>query len=259
MLRHPFHIVDSRPWPLSSAMGVFLLASGLAMALNNKDHLIYLLGLLIVLATLLQWWRDVSRESTMQGKHTNKVEDGIRLGMLLFILSEVLFFFTFFWAFFHASLSVGSELGGLWPPKGVDGINPLEVPLLNTTLLLSSGATITWTHIAIMNTIWSETHCGFAATVVLGATFTFIQGLEYMWCSFTITDSVLGRTFYIATGFHGLHVVIGTIFIAVRWLRHHCSHFSPRHHIGFEASAWYWHFVDVVWLLLFICIYWWGF
>ena len=259
MTRHPYHIVDIRPWPLTRAVGTFFMTAGLGRYLNKYDQTLRLVGLIILIITLSQWWRDVTREAVLQGKHSNKVEDGLRLGILLFITREVCFFFTFFWTFFHSSLSVGHELGGIWPPVGVEPLNPFDVPLLNTTVLLSSGATITWAHMSLLNSQWLEAHISFAATVMLGSFFTFLQAVEYSRCSFTIADSVLGSTFYVVTGFHGLHVVIGSLFIAVIWIRHYINHFSSLHHIGFEASAWYWHFVDVVWLLLFICLYWWGF
>ena len=236
-----------------------MLTTGLASFIHKYDHFLSLVGLFILIITQIQWWRDVSREASMQGKHTNKVEDSIRLGILLFITREVFFFFTFFWTYFHSSLSIGQEIGRLWPPVGIETLNAFDVPLLNTTVLLSSGVTITWAHISLLNSQWIEAHLSFAATVALGTLFTFLQAFEYCCCTFTIADSVLGSTFFVVTGFHGLHVIIGSLFIAVIWTRHYFNHFSSIHHMGFEASAWYWHFVDVVWLLLFICLYWWGF
>ena len=256
MYKHPFHIVDSRPWPLTGSLGGLYLLSGLAGWMNKfVTTPLIMLGLLILVLTLIQWWRDICRESTLQGKHTSKVESGLRIGIVFFICREVCLFFTFFWAFFHSSLRPSIY----WPPSGVSPINPYGVPLLNTSLLLSRGATLTWTHIAIINSKTNEAKIGFIWTVFLGLLFTVIQVMEYIYCPFTISDSVYGSIFFVSTGFHGAHVIIGTIFISVIWVRHTVGHLSQHHHLGFEASAWYWHFVDVVWLFLFLCVYWWGY
>lgn len=258
MTKHPFHIVDIRPWPFRGALGRLLFFSGFCGWIHKYDTLLWSMGACVLIMTITQWWRDVRREATFQGKHRIKVEWGMRMGMILFIVSEVFFFFTFFWAFFHSALSPRVEVYK-WPPTGLSSINPYEVPLLNTTVLLSRGATITWTHISVLKSDWFEAHIRFSSTILLGIFFTILQLMEYINSSFSISDSVYGRTFFIATGFHGLHVIIGTLFIAIRWWRHLCSHYSRGHHFGFEASAWYWHFVDVVWLILFLCLYWWGF
>ena len=257
-MKHPFHIVDPSPWPATGAAGTLFILAGIASWVNKHDNKLATVGLLIILITIAMWWRDVNREATYQGKHTNKVEKGIRMGMILFIIREIFFFFSFFWAFFHSSLGPNVEIGSAWPPTFVRPVNPFEVPLLNTTVLLSRGATITWAHMSLLNSNWRETRLGLTYTIGLGILFTALQLQEYERCSFTITDSVYGRTFYVATGFHGLHVIIGTLFISVTLCRHLGLHFSSEHHFGFEGRAWYWHFVDVVWLFLFICIYWWG-
>ena len=260
-MKHPFHLVDQRPWPLTGAIGSFLLFNGIALKIHKYEDkpILLRLGLTILLVTVIQWCRDLWREGTYQGKHTIKVESGLRTGILLFITSEVLFFFSFFWAFFHSSLSPNQEIGSVWPPIGVVPIRPFEVPLLNTIVLLTSGATITWAHMSLVNNKNEEAQVRFSLTVVLGLFFTLLQWIEYKYCTFTIRDSIYGRTFYIATGFHGFHVIVGTLIIRVIWYRHRIGHFSTDHHFGFERSAWYWHFVDVVWLFLFISIYWWGF
>jgi len=237
MTKHPFHIVDASPWPLTGSLGRLFLVAGLAAYINKFDHRLMGLGLVLILATMLQWWRDVTREATFQGKHTRKVESGIRLGIVLFISSEVFFFLAFFWAFFHASLRPNIEVGSSWPPTGIAAINPFDVPLLNTTILLSSGATITWAHIALMEDRWLEAHMSLCVTVGLGIYFTALQAMEYMIARFRISDGVYGRTFYVATGFHGLHVIIGTTFIAVILYRNMHLHFSRGHHFGFEARA----------------------
>jgi cytochrome c oxidase subunit 3 len=237
MTKHPFHIVDASPWPLTGSLGRLFLVAGLTAYMNQFDHRLMGLGLVLILATMLQWWRDVTREATFQGKHTRKVESGIRLGIVLFISSEVFFFLAFFWAFFHASLRPNIEVGSSWPPTGIAAINPFDVPLLNTTILLSSGATITWAHIALMEDRWLEAHMSLCVTVGLGIYFTALQAMEYIIARFRIRDGVYGRTFYVATGFHGLHVIIGTTFIAVILYRNMYLHFSRGHHFGFEARA----------------------
>lgn len=258
-IKHPYHLVDVSPWPIIGAMGSFLLVAGMTRSIHKIDHYVWPLGLTIILITITQWWRDVCRESTYQGKHTGKVENGLRTGILMFITREVCFFFAFFWAFFHSSLRPNSEVGSAWPPKNVVAIEPLGVPLLNTTVLLTSGSTITWAHIALINSDKQEASFRLNLTIILGIMFTVLQILEYSYCPFTIADSIYGRTFYLATGFHGFHVIIGTFFIVVISLRLRFGHFSSSHHFGFEGRAWYWHFVDVVWLFLFIRLYWWGY
>ena len=259
MTKHPFHIVDYRPWPLSGAIGRICLVRGIAAWIHKYDNKLIVIGFIIIRLTIIQWWRDIRREGTFQGKHTEKVQHGLRLGITLFISSEVAFFVAFFWAFFHSSLRPRVELGSQWPPKGIQRINPFDVPLLNTIILLSRGATITWAHIAMIEDKYFEALVSLQITVFLGVYFSILQFIEYKLASFTIADSVYGSTFFVATGFHGLHAIIGTTFIAVMLYRHIRYHFSSTHHFGFEASAWYWHFVDVVWLFLFICIYWWGY
>nr|AKS04409.1 cytochrome c oxidase subunit 3 [Parasagitta elegans] len=259
MNKHPFHLVDVSPWPLMGSVGSMCLVGGLVTTLHRYGSTLLWLGLVLIVATMFQWWRDVTREATFQGKHTAKVESGMRMGMLLFICSEVFFFAAFFWAFFHSALSPNVEVGSVWPPSGVAAISPFDVPLLNTAILLSSGATITWAHMAFLDNRWMEAQLSLLTTVVLGFYFSLLQAMEYMLASFSLSDGIYGSTFYLATGFHGLHVLIGTLFISVMTYRNLYFHFSSGHHFGFEASAWYWHFVDVVWLFLFLTIYWWGF
>nr|AII02444.1 cytochrome c oxidase subunit III [Stigmella roborella] len=255
---HPFHLVDYSPWPLTGAIGVLILVSGLVKWFHQFNMNMLLLGYLVTLLTMYQWWRDVCREGTFQGKHTFMVSKGLRWGMILFIISEVFFFLSFFWAFFHSSLSPNIEIGSSWPPTGVYPFNPFQIPLLNTIILLSSGITITWAHHALMENNKTQTTQGLFFTVILGIYFTMLQAYEYVEASFSIADSIYGSTFFMATGFHGLHVIIGTLFLTICLIRHINNHFSMNHHFGFEAAAWYWHFVDVVWLFLYISMYWWG-
>nr|YP_009483987.1 cytochrome c oxidase subunit III [Pomacea bridgesi]YP_009563677.1 cytochrome c oxidase subunit III [Pomacea diffusa]ART65950.1 cytochrome c oxidase subunit III [Pomacea bridgesi]QAX27147.1 cytochrome c oxidase subunit III [Pomacea diffusa] len=258
MSRNPFHLVEFSPWPLTASVGALFLTSGLAGWMHGYSILTLGLGLLLIGFTMFQWWRDVIREGTFQGFHTMQVSKGLRWGMILFITSEVCFFFAFFWAFFHSSLAPSTDLGSCWPPLGICALNPFEVPLLNTGVLLASGVTVTWAHHALMEGGLKEALQSLLATVILGVYFTFLQAGEYFEASFSIADSVYGSTFFVATGFHGLHVLIGTSFLLVCLMRVWLQHFSVGHHFGFEAAAWYWHFVDVVWLFLYLSIYWWG-
>lgn len=255
---HPFHLVDYRPWPLTGAIGTITIVSGLVKWFHQYDISLIILGTIITILTVYQWWRDVSREGTFQGLHTLSVTTGLRWGIILFILSEILFFSSFFWAFFHSSLSPSIELGAIWPPLGITPFNPFQIPLLNTTILLTSGITVTWAHHSLISGNFSQTTQGLFFTVLLGIYFTILQAYEYIEASFNISDAVYGSTFFIATGFHGIHVLIGTTFLLICLIRHLNNHFSKTHHFGFEAAAWYWHFVDIVWLFLYVSIYWWG-
>lgn len=255
---HPFHLVDYSPWPLTGAIGAITTVSGIIKWFHQYDTSLFFLGNVITILTVYQWWRDVSREGTYQGLHTYAVTIGLRWGIILFILSEILFFVRFFWAFFHRSLSPAIELGASWPPAGIISFNPFQIPLLNTAILLASGVTVTWAHHSLMEGNHSQTSQGLFFTVLLGIYFSILQAYEYIEAPFTIADSVYGSTFFIATGFHGIHVLIGTTFLLTCLLRHLNNHFSKNHHFGFEAAAWYWHFIDVVWLFLYITIYWWG-
>nr|AWN56147.1 cytochrome c oxidase subunit 3 [Canthidium sp. DPP-2018] len=255
---HPYHLVDVSPWPLFGALSAMITMIGIIKWFHLYNPNLFLLGLLITLLIMYQWWRDVTREGTFQGLHTYQVTMGLRWGMILFITSEVFFFISFFWGFFHSSLSPSIELGMTWPPKGIVPFNPLQIPLLNTLILLTSGLTVTWAHHSLIENDYNQTLQSLSLTVLLGIYFTILQAYEYIEAPFTIADSVYGSSFFMATGFHGLHVIIGTTFLAVCLYRQLLNHFSCIHHFGFEAAAWYWHFVDVVWLFLYISIYWWG-
>lgn len=256
--RHPYHLVDYRPWPITGAIGVLTLVTGIVKWFHNFNINLLILGYLIIILTIYQWWRDVSREGTFQGKHTILVTKGLRWGIILFIISEIFFFISFFWAFFHSRLSPNIEIGATWPPTNIVPFNPFQIPLLNTIILITSGVTVTWAHHAIIENNHSQITQGLFLTIILGIYFTFLQAYEYLEAPFTIADRIYGSTFFIATGFHGLHVIIGTIFLLICLIRHINNQFSSNHHFGFEAAAWYWHFVDVVWLFLYISIYWWG-
>nr|BDQ43515.1 cytochrome c oxidase subunit 3 [Metaphire sieboldi] len=258
MIRQPFHLVEYSPWPLTSSLGAFTLAIGLASWFHGYGMTCFIAAILLIIMSMYQWWRDVIREGTYMGHHTNPVAVGLRWGMILFITSEVMFFFAFFWAFFHSSLAPTPEIGCSWPPTGISPLNPFSVPLLNTAVLLASGVTVTWAHHSLMEAKRTDAIQALTVTVMLGAYFTVLQAGEYLAAPFTIADSVYGTTFFVATGFHGLHVLIGSSFLLICLLRTIVHHFSNGHHFGFEAAAWYWHFVDVVWICLYLCIYWWG-
>jgi len=258
--KHPFHLVDPSPWPIFSSLGALASTVGGVLYFHGYvagDSLLAL-GISIILYSMFVWWRDVIREGTFEGHHTKTVQVGLRYGMILFIVSEIMFFVAFFWAFFHSSLSPTIEIGAVWPPKGIDVLDPWGVPFLNTVILLTSGASVTWAHHAILADKRTQTIYALAVTILLAAIFTGFQALEYKEAPFTISDSVYGSCFYLATGFHGFHVFIGTLFLSVCLIRASKHHFPRNHHFGFEAAAWYWHFVDVVWLFLFVAIYWWG-
>nr|ALO70253.1 cytochrome c oxidase subunit 3 [Aleochara sp. 1 EF-2015] len=255
---HPFHLVDVSPWPLMGALSAMITMIGIIKWFHLFNNSLFLLGMLITMLIMYQWWRDISREGTFQGLHTFQVTMGLRWGMILFITSEIFFFISFFWGFFHWSLAPTIELGMIWPPKGIETFNPMQIPLLNTLILLTSGLTVTWAHHSLMENNFKQTFQSLWITVILGIYFSILQGYEYLEASFTIADAIYGSSFFMATGFHGLHVIIGTTFLLVCLIRHMNNHFSSIHHFGFEAAAWYWHFVDVVWLFLYISIYWWG-
>jgi len=258
--KHPYHLVDPSPWPLVSSISCFVTAIGAAMFMHSflYGDIILLIGSLMVISSMFVWWRDVIREATFNGFHTQTVQWGLRSGMILFIVSEVMFFLAFFWAFFHSSLSPAIEIGSVWPPVSITPFNPWGVPLLNTLILLLSGATVTWAHHEILVGRKEPAKLALFLTLFLAVTFTALQVYEYLEASFSISDGIYGSTFFMATGFHGFHVIIGTIFLTVCYFRLVKNHFTKLHHFGFEAAAWYWHFVDVVWLFLFVSIYWWG-
>jgi heme/copper-type cytochrome/quinol oxidase subunit 3 len=218
----------------------------------------FIFGFIAVALCMALWWRDVVSEATFEGHHTNIVQLGLRYGMILFIVSEVMFFFAFFWAFFASSLTPTIEIGNIWPPKGIVTFNPFEVPLVNTLILLCSGVTVTYAHHSITAGQKLDAFWGLLVTIILAIIFTCFQGFEYVTAVFKISDGIFGSTFFMATGFHGFHVFVGTVFLIVCLVRIYYNHFTVEHHFGFEAAAFYWHFVDVVWLFLYVAVYCWG-
>ena len=243
-----------------AALSAFTMVSGGVLFMHgfSGGWATFLLGVFGVVFCMYVWWRDITREATFEGWHTNIVQLGMRYGMVLFITSEVMFFFAFFWAFFHSSMAPTVEIGTVWPPKGIEVLSAWEVPLLNTVILLTSGFSCTWAHHAIVVGSRRDAILGLLITLILAVAFTGFQVFEYTSASFGISDGVYGSTFYMATGFHGFHVFIGTCFLLVCFVRLLQHHFTQEHHFGFEAAAWYWHFVDVVWLFLIVMEYWWG-
>jgi len=258
MFRQPFHLVEFSPWPFIRGIGSLSLTFGLVLFFHFKSLVLITVALIILSLSAFQWWRDVTREGTIIGFHTISVTKGLRIGIILFIVSEVMFFLSFFWAFFHRSLSPSPELGCTWPPMGIKALNPFQLPLLNTVVLLASGVTVTFCHHRILNRDLLRRKIGLVLTIILGVYFTILQVGEYIEARFSIADRVFGSVFFVATGFHGLHVIIGSIFLIICLLRLILNHFSSKHHFGFEAASWYWHFVDVVWIFLYCNIYIWG-
>jgi len=289
-VKHDYHLVDPSPWPIVGSIGAFTMLVGAVFWLNkgythfwglplNGQPWVFGAGLLLVLYAMAGWWRDVIQESVVRGDHTPVVKIGLRFGMLLFIASEVMFFVAWFWAYFNFRLFPADVSIGQWPPDGIVTLDPWHFPLLNTLILLTSGTTVTWAHHAIQTGNKNGAVRGLLLTVILGVSFTCIQAYEYSHAPFTFgfngaalqpfTDpahamlaagqgnfgAIYGSTFFMATGFHGFHVIVGTIFLTVCLARAIAGHFTPARHFGFEAAAWYWHFVDVVWLFLFTCIY----
>jgi heme/copper-type cytochrome/quinol oxidase subunit 3 len=258
--KHPYHIVDPSPWPFLTGFAALGMLTGVVMFSHKYFYGLFVLtiGLLSVIYVAFFWWRDIIREATFEGQHTSHVQVSLRMGMILFIISEWFLFVAFFWGFFHSALAPVPEIGSVWPPVGVQTMSAWGVPLLNTIILVSSGATITVAHHAIVCGERNIAIEGLLATIGLATLFTLLQVFEYNHSIFTMSDGIYGSTFFSLTGLHGFHVIVGTTFLCVNLARVYFHHFSREHHFGFEAGAWYWHFVDVVWLFLFICVYWWG-
>ncbi len=266
----PYHLVEPSPWPILGAFAAGAAAVGMVFFMHYGTTWLLVLGLLGVATVMAAWWRDVIKESVEEKAHSPIVKIGLRYGMMLFICSEVMFFVAFFWAFFNAALFprelvdgnyalyVPGLSHGAWPPINIETVDPFNLPFLMTLILLLSGTTVTWAHHALIDGHQKDAEQALGLSVLLGVLFLGVQVYEYSHAHFGFTDGIYPSTFFMATGFHGFHVFVGTAFLAVCWWRTAKGHFSPESHFGFEAAAWYWHFVDVVWLFLFVAVYWWG-
>ncbi|MQX35014.1 cytochrome c oxidase subunit 3 [Roseospira navarrensis] len=247
---HPFHIVDPSPWPLLGAAGAFVLAYGAIQLMHGGAPWIMIGGAVLVLLTMALWWQDVVRESRTGTNHTRRVMGGLRIGMGLFIISEVMFFVAFFWAYFHNAF-LFSPVVEAWPPADLHVFDPWGLPLVNTLILVSSGATLMWGRGGLETGNRRRLVRGLWLTVALGALFLVLQVTEYGHAAFSFTDGIYPSVFFMATGFHGFHVFVGVCFLLVCLMRARSGHFTAEKHLGLQTAEWYWHFVDVVWLFLF--------
>jgi cytochrome c oxidase subunit 3 len=276
-VKHDFHLVNPSPWPLLGSIAVVVTALGGVtymkglFGMEQGTWWLLAVGLAMVMWVMFGWWREVIKEGQV-GDHTPVVQIGLRYGMILFIASEVMFFVGWFWSFFEFAIFESARVGSTWdsanalyaeglsrfadwPPVGVETFDPFHLPLINTLILLLSGTTVTWAHHALQHDDRSGAKLGLVLTVILGFVFTLLQAYEYSHAQFTFDGTLYGSAFFMATGFHGAHVVIGTIFLAVCLIRLLMGGMSSEKHLGFEFAAWYWHFVDVVWLFLFAFVY----
>ena len=262
---HDYHILPPSIWPMLGGIGGFIMLLGAVLWMQPGGSMwMFMIGLALVLYVMYAWWAEVVHEGET-GDHTPVVRIGLRYGFIMFIMSEVMFFAAWFWSFFkHAMYPMHPEglspiVDGVWPPAGIETFDPFHLPLINTLILLCSGAAATWAHHALAHENNREDmKWGLILAVALGALFTYFQIYEYGHAAFGFSGNIYGANFFMATGFHGFHVLIGTIFLLICLIRTYRGHFTPEQHVGFEAAAWYWHFVDVVWLFLFAAVYIWG-
>ncbi|MDX2049768.1 MAG: cytochrome c oxidase subunit 3 [Rickettsiaceae bacterium] len=262
---HSFHILEPSPWPIMTSFSLFFVAIGTVLSLRSFLPGFYVLGFgtIFLLLVLYLWWSDVIREGRRDRAHTEPVRNGLRISVALFILSEIAFFGVFFASFFkfwldpvHLLTDMWPSGAGTWPPAGIKTFDPWDVPFINTLILLLSGTTVTWAHYALEENNQKDLSKALGITVLLGIMFTAFQAYEYHHASFNLQDGIYPSNFFLITGFHGIHVIIGTIFLSVCYFRARAGHFAPGNgHLGFEFAAWYWHFVDVIWLLLFVFLY----
>jgi len=256
--KHPFHVLEASPLPFMISLCSLILTVGFVEYMHFSSIWNFLIGLFSLIAVMFMWFFDVINEATFGGYHTSPVVANLRFGFLLFVLTEVMFFLSFFWSFFHFSLAPSIFIGMQWPPEGLAIINPLGLPLFNTILLLYSSYLVTYSHKAMVSHLWKDSQVGLFLAILCGIFFIGVQGYEYVAAPFSINDSVYGSVFYILTGCHGLHVLIGTIFLTVCFVRNELKHFTSDHHLGFEVAAIYWHFVDVVWIFVYLFVYCWS-
>lgn len=254
---NPYHLVNPSPWPAMGSLAALITAVGGVQVFHGGTPIILAVGLLLVLATMFVWWRDVVHEAQVEHAHTQVVRNGLRFAVGLFISSEVMFFVAFFWAFFNSGLLINPTITQ-WPPASIHPMEAWGIPFLNTCILLSSGLAVNWAHHSLRHNDRGGLQFGLLIAVILGFTFLGLQAYEYGHAAFHFRDGVYPTIFFMATGFHGFHVFVGACFLTVNFLRSLRGDFTPREHVGFEAAAWYWHFVDVVWIFLFVWVYWWG-
>jgi cytochrome c oxidase subunit 3 len=257
-LGHSYHLVQVSPWPITSGLSLLSLIIGNILVMNNKEggKSLIILAILSLIYSVYYWFKDIIIEGTYKGEHTKKVQKSLSLGFILFVISEICVFFSLFFAYFYNALVPSVEVGGIWPPIGIITLDYKAIPLLNTIILLSSGFSITACHNYILNKDYNRSILYLLITIILGLIFIYFQYIEYFSSSFTIADSVFGSSFFILTGCHGLHIIIGTTFLFLTLLRF--SHFSNHHHLQFSSAAIYWHFLDAIWLLLYFILYCWA-
>nr|YP_009708261.1 cytochrome c oxidase subunit III [Paracolopha morrisoni]QEV85460.1 cytochrome c oxidase subunit III [Paracolopha morrisoni] len=257
-INQPYFILTLSPWPILTSLNTFNLMISNIMMLNFKSNMFFFFNLLMIITIAFTWWRDIIRESTFQGNHNFFIMNLIKFSMILFIISEMFLFISFFWNFLHNSLAPSIELGLNWPPKNIIFFDPMLIPLLNTIILLTSSFTITLTHFYLLTNNKKKTLMFMNLTIILSIYFLILQMIEYKQATFTFSDSIFGSSFYMATGFHGLHVLIGTLYLLINLIRLIKNQISFIHHISFELAAWYWHFIDIIWLFLYMTFYWWN-
>lgn len=253
----PTHLVKIRPWPIIGSSSAIIIIISFILIINKNETNLVLITIIIIMLIFFSWRKDILSESSLEGEHLKKTLTSLKTGMILFIISEIFLFISIFWAFFHSSLSPSVDIGLNWPPNKIETFNYREIPILNTIILISSGATLTFSHHFLLKKEINKSIMNLMLTVRLGLIFTLIQLIEYLESKFSINDSVFGSSFFITTGLHGAHVIIGSIFIIVVINQINNIKSIPNQFIRFDLAAWYWHFVDVVWLFLLISVYWW--
>nr|DBA43551.1 TPA_asm: COX3 [Bombus difficillimus] len=251
----PFHMVTISPWPIIVSVNLMNLLLSIILWIYMNNFMIMIFNLLNLLLSMLLWFRDIVRESTFQGMHTMYIMLMLKFSMIMFIISELFFFISFFWTFFHNSISPSIEINLMWPPKMIKFFNPFEIPLLNSIILIMSGFTVTLSHYNLLNNKMKSSFLTLLMTIILGIYFNIMQIFEYYNSFFCINDSIYGSIFFLSTGFHGMHVLMGTLMLMYSLIRMMNNHFSSIHHINFEFSIWYWHFVDVIWLFIYMFYY----
>jgi len=258
--KHLFHVLEPSLWPFFIAFGIFYIVTGIAFSMHYviSGYYILLLGFVILMITSIFWFFDISREAVVIGYHSRTVRKGLKMGFIFFILSEIMLFFGFFWAFFHSSLSTSIELGAVWPPTGLSIITVFDYPLFNTFILIISGFSVTWAHRGLSLGSFKLATDALIITIFLGFFFIFLQGLEYYESTFNLQDGIYSSSFFLLTGLHGCHVIVGAFFLFFCLLSLFYNNYLSNHYLRFVFAFWYWHFVDIVLIILFLTLYCWG-